>query len=456
MKMNPLHHPRTTPRHATRLAGAFGVALAGMVQAGPYSAALGDPLNPYDAPVPGFVGPHGTGKARVIDGFDDQGEPVFLHPHNFVNPLFFSWPGAVADYQPSASISPAFSDPALALGPVTGDNFLVVSLGDLSSEDIQNGAEPGSITLELERPIRNLSGVDFVVFENGHLTLFDQGGAGAGGIFGELAHVEVSANGEDFVRFRSRSLTASPAGPYGSIDPTLVHNLAGKHVNGYGDCWGTPFDLAEVGFDRITHIRLVDVPGDGSFEDSEGAPIYDAWMTFGSGGFDLDAVGGISSEMHFADWPQLARLEPSMRGPLDDPDGDGVANLIEYAFARLPWMAEGRDKLPTLEWRTDGGGPTIQFGFVRDERLVDLVYEIQSSATLGEHDWITVARAEGGSPVSPIPGQTLTVFEEPLPGIKGIEVLRKVTLTAQAPPASQSRVFYRVKVSETPNLLPLP
>ncbi len=68
---------------------------------------------------------------------------------------------------------------------------------------------------------------------------------------------------------------------------------AGKHLQGTG----TPFDLRALagtpGLDtrRVTHVRLVDVVGDGSVADDYGNPIYDPFPTFGSGGFDLDAVG---------------------------------------------------------------------------------------------------------------------------------------------------------------------
>jgi hypothetical protein len=461
--MKPQSNRRPKPRHATRLARlAAAVALAGPVQAGgPYSAALNDPQNPHDAPVPGFVGPHGSGMARIFEGFDlETNEPIYQNPSNYVNPLFFAWAETVEEYSPSesvVSIHGNFSDPTRALGPVTGDHFEVVSLGDLSSEAMQNDELPGSITLTLAKPVRDLTGADFVVFENGQLAQFDYGGAGAGGIFAELAYVEVSGDGETFVRFPSTSLHGPlPALPeplgtiYASLDPGNVHNLAGKHLNADGDSWGTPFDLADVGLPQITHIRIVDIPGNGSFTDSFGRPIYDPWKTSGSGGFDLEAIGAISAAMQFADWPQLEHLDPSLRGPNDDPDGDGIPNLIEYAFARLPWIADGRENLPLFQLVHEAGGPVIRFEFVRDERLVDLVYEVQASWSLEPDDWLSIAHSQAGSPVTALPGQALTIFEQPLSSILGIGVLRKVTLTSAAPAAGPERVFYRVKVSQQP------
>lgn len=252
----------------------LGLALLGTaLGAETYSKALDDPLNPTDAPVPGFTGPHGIGKARIFIGLDENNAPIYQNPDNFTNPLFFAWVAAVEDYRRSDQDLP-FNDSSLALGPVTGDAFEVVALGELNATALGAGNPPGTITLALPQPVKNLSGTDFVVFENGVIAQSNLGGAGIGGIFGELAYVEVSADGTNYVRFPSSSATTSAVNGYGSIDPTKVRNLAGKHVNGYGDSWGTPFDLTEVGLPQITHIRLVDIPGNGSFPDSSGRPDF--------------------------------------------------------------------------------------------------------------------------------------------------------------------------------------
>ena len=425
----------------------LGLALLGArLGAEPYSQALNDPLNAYDAPVPGFTGPHGIGKARVFIGLDEDNEPIYQNPGNFTNPLFFAWVETVDDYQRSDPDLP-FSDSSLALGPVTGDAFEVVALGELNATALAAGTPPGTITLTLPQPVRNLSGADFVVFENGVIAQSNFGGAGIGGIFGELAYVEVSADGVNFARFPSASATTSALNGYGSIDPTKVRNLAGKHVNGYGDSWGTPFDLTEVGLAQITHIRLVDIPGNGSFLDSAGRPIYDPWPTFGSGGFDLEAVGAISTSMTFADWPQLASLPASDRGPAADPDGDGVCNLLEYAFATLPWQ-------------TDSAAPVLGFAegraeiqFIRDERLTDLVYEVQASSGMSPGDWATIAISSAGAALQGANGHTPVIAETSAETIRSIGVVRRCTVR-DVVPAAQSRRFLRVKVTTTSASIP--
>jgi hypothetical protein len=199
------------------------------------------------------------------------------------DPSFVGWATGVSDLTRGprnianlAAGLASFGSAANALGAPDG-TVGVVSLGD-----------GGSITVTFAQAIINGSGADFAVFENGF--------AFQGGVFAELAYVEVSSDGVNFVRFPATSLTPtdSQVGPFGSLDPSNIHNLAGQFVA----LEGTPFDLADVGLSTATHVRLVDVVGsiDPAYAsyDENGNPINDLWPTeFASGGFDLDAVGVI-------------------------------------------------------------------------------------------------------------------------------------------------------------------
>ncbi len=167
------------------------------------------------------------------------------------------------------------------------------SLGDLDRDEIAAGEQPGYLTVTTPSGIRNGSGADFAVFENGFVFPSDPY------LFMELAYVEVSSNGEDFARFPSVSLNDTFEGGFGQsfagFDSRNVYNLAGKHAAGHG----TPFDLdalaadplvgaGAVDLDEIRYLKLVDIPGDGSFFDSAGNGILDTWLTAGgSGGFDF-------------------------------------------------------------------------------------------------------------------------------------------------------------------------
>ncbi len=203
----------------------------------------------------------------------------------------------------------SFGQAINALGMVEGNSTDVVSLGD-----------SGSIILSFPFPISNGPGPDFAVFENGFSDNFL-----------ELAFVEVSTNGIDFVRFPAVSNTSSATqnGSFGSTDPTLINNLAGKYRQGFG----TPFDLEElsnsssINIDSINYVKIIDVIGsvDPTYAsyDSNGNIINDPFPTeFSSCGFDLDGVGVIyqnnplniktSTDLNFTAFPNPFETEISL------------------------------------------------------------------------------------------------------------------------------------------------
>jgi hypothetical protein len=123
-----------------------------------------------------------------------------------------------------------------------------------------------------------------------------------------LGYVEVSTDGVHYARFPSHYLNyPGGAGLPGNIayltqDVSNVYNLAGKHANAYGISWGTPFNLddlasdplvlsGDVDLNLINYVKIVDIPGNGTFTDAYGNGIYDAWVTWGSGGMDFEALG---------------------------------------------------------------------------------------------------------------------------------------------------------------------
>jgi hypothetical protein len=192
------------------------------------------------------------------------------------DPPLVGWATGYENYEPGTHLDAAWQTPEQAVGKASGTSYNVVSLG-----------RGGRVTLIFDPPIQNGEGWDFAVFENAfndyHL---------------ELAYVEVSSNGADFVRFDSVSLMPGPVSGYGSVDATLIDGLAGKYRQGFG----TPFDLSDlaekdavqsgmVDISQISHVRIIDIVGDGSYLDSRGNPIYDPYPTYGSAGFDLDAIG---------------------------------------------------------------------------------------------------------------------------------------------------------------------
>ena len=192
-----------------------------------------------------------------------------------------NWATGYQNYVVGTDVDAKWQTPENALGKAGDSVYDIVSLG--------NG---GSITMTFGGSIYNGAGADFAVFENSF-----------GDTFLELGFVEVSSNGSDYFRFPTFSFTPSAVGGYGSVDPTNISGFAGKYKVGFG----TPFDLdvfanTSLNVNNVKYVRIVDVLGNGTeyddFPAAYGGPhaIYDPYKTWGSGGFDLDAVG----VMHFA------------------------------------------------------------------------------------------------------------------------------------------------------------
>lgn len=195
------------------------------------------------------------------------------------DPRLFQWAAGWEAPVWGGELDPSWQDLTRALGPATGAWDDATSLG--------NG---GALTMVFEAPIADGPGPDLAVFENGFSERFL-----------ELAWVEVSSNGRDFARFASLSLQREPVAAYGTLDPREVLGVAGRFRAGFG----VTFDLGtlaqapevltgRVDLSAITHVRVVDIVGDGSAMDALGHPIFDPTPTFGSAGFDLEAIGAIA------------------------------------------------------------------------------------------------------------------------------------------------------------------
>jgi hypothetical protein len=287
--------------------GLFGA----IVKGGPYR----------EAGVCSYIGP--DGKATTPS-----------NPNGVINPIFRGWATGYVSYDwtpepiPTSPRYPRhilFFDPTMAFGPSYGNiPSDTVSLGDLDQNEINAGVSPGQITLSFTETIRDQNGYDFAVFENGFRVEDNL-------YYCEFAYVEVSSNGTDFARFPSVDLTGVPDSNRGYcyFDITQVYNLAGKHPNNGDEFTGTPFDLSEirnepnvvaglVDLNSISYVRIVDVPGNGDYYDNAhkfidpctwpnwgyydaNHPIYDAWPTKWSDGFDLEAIGVLQPQEYGGD-----------------------------------------------------------------------------------------------------------------------------------------------------------
>jgi len=326
-----------------------------------------------------FISPGSRDALIFSDGITEPTTTLYAPPDadaiSSTDPRFTIWAsdavvhrGPVDIEAPDDALA-TYGNEAAATGPADAtvdEPFPVVSLGD-----------GGSADLTFATPFGDIPGPDFAVFENSFNTTFL-----------ELAHVEVSSDGVHFYRFPSRSLT--PASESVAVDPSDIHNLAGKYPAGYG----TPFDLAELrslyrelDTQRITHVRVVDVVGtsaaaQGSF-DAAGNIIIDPFPTpFPSGGFDLDAVGAFNpTTTSYSAWTTSQGLSGASATPTADPDQNGVPNLIEYLTG---------DGIVTV------GDHTLQFSRLAYRSGGNL--KLLASADL--QNWTTLAESNNAAPMS--------------------------------------------------------
>ena len=110
----------------------------------------------------------------------------------------------------------------------------------------------------------------------------------------------------------------------------------------------------------------------------------------------------------YATWPALLTLPANQRGPLDDPDGDGFDNLIEYALDLNP---NGSGGAFTGTPPTSVQSPA-QLSYTYRRVRNDVTYTVETSPTLTGGTWTSVGVTQG----TPGPDGTTTASIPITPG----------------------------------------
>lgn len=132
-------------------------------------------------------------------------------------------------------------------------------------------------------------------------------------------------------------------------------------------------------------------------------------------------------------WP--AGADSSASG---DPDGDGLANLFEYALNFDPLAADPADNRPAVS--VSGGHLALNFS--RDPASNTLTYEVQASPVLSDGSWTTIARATADGITTDVNGGTLSISEAPAGR------LLRVTVVEAAAIDSTPKRFLRLRVTQ--------
>lgn len=134
---------------------------------------------------------------------------------------------------------------------------------------------------------------------------------------------------------------------------------------------------------------------------------------------------GGSGATTFAQWRQGFPLPAGQMEPADDPDGDRLANVVEYAFGSDPTRADS-GQLPQVVIADDSGIAYPAVSFLRDPRLRGVSIEVQAASDI---EFATPLATREIAPAEVLEG--------------GLE---RVTIRADIPASALPRVFFRSTV----------
>lgn len=123
--------------------------------------------------------------------------------------------------------------------------------------------------------------------------------------------------------------------------------------------------------------------------------------------------------------------------PNADLDGDGIANLFEYAFGFSPTSFNPSSGVSATPAPGAGGGTDVTMTFRRDVNATDLTYRLQTSPDLTT--WTTIVQSVGGAAPTGSNGGSV-VSDATVSGS-----IRLVTAQESLPPGSAHR-FVRIQV----------
>jgi hypothetical protein len=180
-----------------------------------------------------------------------------------------------------------------------------------------------------------------------------------------------------------------------------------------------------------------DVSLDGQSLSNQGYQVPAAqtvFVTTSVSGVNFTATSGTSYASYQATYFSLAEQQSAISGPDGNPSGDGIVNLLKYAFNLDPHQAIGTPPvpnpaptgLPIAGLLGGSGGPFVTLTYRRLDAASDLTYAVEQSSTLATFT-------------------TATVAEDILSDDGKLQVVR-----AKLPIGANGKQFLRVRVTKTP------
>jgi hypothetical protein len=180
-----------------------------------------------------------------------------------------------------------------------------------------------------------------------------------------------------------------------------------------------------------------DVSLDGQSLSSQGYQVPVAqtvFVTTSVSGVNFTASSGTSYASYQSTYFSLAEQQSAISSPTGNPSGDGIVNLLKYAFNLDPHQAIGTPPpsgpaptgLPVAGLLGGSGGPFVTLTYRRLDAANDLTYAVEQSSTLSNFT-------------------TATVTEDVLSDDGTLKVVR-----AKLPIGTNDKQFLRVRVTTSP------
>lgn len=218
----------------------------------------------------------------------------------------------------------------------------------------------------------------------------------------------------------NRTVTRKTTGPFVNYNPNTLANLSLTLTQQPSGITQTSNSLV----DNIEHIWR---------DTSNALTAGNYTMTVAT---DLAADYAIAwrSELYqdFSSWASIAFTTTPLadQDPTDDPDGDGIKNLLEQAFGGNPEQSGDSGILPISQTVTDGGNDYLEISFRKPTFKSDLTYNVETVTNLNG-TWTSI--------VSEVELQAIQTE----PGDYDRYVYRRV-----APITDHEKAFLRVSVTQ--------
>ena len=249
----------------------------------------------------------------------------------------------------------------------------------------------------------------------------------------------VRAAGEDLILRGTYQTVAAPGRVEGLRTFPSRHRLdvswtpvpgADSYTLRWGPSPGGPYPTSQAGL--VQAVAVLDALPDG-------APCYftvEANNVYGAGPASVEAAAtplGAREQWRSRAFSPGA-IADGLAADAADPDGDGLANLLEYAFGSDPLRA---DEAAPVSAARSGAPSRLAITFPHPADRPDLTLTVESSHDLAT--WIPIARRTAGGPVSPlIEGVAVEA---------GLAASPTVTVTDVLDRALDPRRFLRIRVA---------